>query len=105
MVEIKTAYLEEYKETLMDEIMIRYEDEQKYLLMALIKGKMMHLLIILLVFVVIQMTFQLFFLLINVFLLFLLTAEWKQGRKVRFIYLARKVGILNRTFYLKYALP
>lgn len=38
MVEIKTAYLEEYKETLMDEIMIRYEDEQKNLLMALIKG-------------------------------------------------------------------
>jgi hypothetical protein len=63
MVEIKTAYLEEYKETLMDEIMIRYEDEQKNLLMALIKGKMMHLLILLLVFVVIQMTFQLFFLL------------------------------------------
>jgi hypothetical protein len=46
MVEIKTAYLEEYKETLMDEIMIRYEDEQKNLLMALIKGKMMHLLIL-----------------------------------------------------------
>ena len=39
MVEIKTTYLEEYKETLMDEIMIRYEDEQKSLLMALIKGK------------------------------------------------------------------
>ena len=40
MVEIKTTYQEEYKETLMDEIMIRYEDEQqKYLLMALIKGK------------------------------------------------------------------
>ena len=38
MVEIKTAYLEDYKETLMDEIMIRYEDEQKNLLMALIKG-------------------------------------------------------------------
>lgn len=38
MVEIKTAYLEEYKESLLDEIMIRYEDEQKDLLMALIKG-------------------------------------------------------------------
>lgn len=38
MVEIKTTYLEEYKESLLDEIMIRYEDEQKDLLMALIKG-------------------------------------------------------------------
>ncbi len=39
MVEIKTTYQQEYKETLMDEIMIRYEDEQKNLLMALIKGR------------------------------------------------------------------
>ena len=38
MVEIKTAYLEEYKDSLLDEIMIRYEDEQKDLLLALIKG-------------------------------------------------------------------
>ena len=38
MVEIKTTYEEEFKETLMDEIMIRYEDDQKNLLMALIKG-------------------------------------------------------------------
>ena len=38
MVEIKTAYQQEYNETLMDEIMIRYEDEKKNLLMALIKG-------------------------------------------------------------------
>jgi hypothetical protein len=48
MVEIKTTYQEEYKETLMDEIMIRYEDEQqKYLLMALIKGKCVSFTIIL----------------------------------------------------------
>ncbi|XP_028396288.1 uncharacterized protein LOC114520254 isoform X2 [Dendronephthya gigantea] len=37
MVEIKTTYSEEFKETLMDEIMIRYENDQKNLLMALIK--------------------------------------------------------------------
>ncbi|CAB3986629.1 annexin A6-like [Paramuricea clavata] len=37
MVEIKTTYQEEYKESLMDEIMIRFENEQKNLLMALIK--------------------------------------------------------------------
>ena len=42
MVEIKTAYLEEYKESLLDEIMIRYEDEQQDLLMALIKGMNCH---------------------------------------------------------------
>lgn len=40
MVELKTAYHEEFKETLIDEITKRYSDDQMNLLLALIKGKL-----------------------------------------------------------------
>ena len=40
MVEIKAAYHEEYKTTVMDDIKMRYSDDQRNLLFALIKGKL-----------------------------------------------------------------